>query len=183
MQLFATLVPEDFRGASTNRWSVFTSAPLSCVGTALTLSLLVVYLHNVRRVSITFATILLALTAIAGLAISPLSGTLVDRVGPVAVIVPMFLGEAGSLMLRAFARHKPQIIVAALLLAFFGGEAWGLAGSLAPAITAFFFSEHWGNYWPIFVGGTSLCGSFLMLRHRRRLSAREDGTEPVAQDA
>jgi hypothetical protein len=65
MQLFATLVPEDFRGASTNRWSVFTSAPLSCVGTALTLSLLVVYLHNVRRVSITFATILLALTAIA----------------------------------------------------------------------------------------------------------------------
>jgi predicted MFS family arabinose efflux permease len=91
----------------------------------LTLSLLVVYLHNVRRVSITFATILLALTAIAGLAISPLSGTLVDRVGPVAVVVPMFLGEAGSLMLRAFARHKPQIIVAALLLAFFGGEAWG----------------------------------------------------------
>jgi MFS family permease len=424
MQLFATLVPEDFREVVSKPLKRFyLCTTLSCVGTGLTLSLFVVYLHDVRHVSITFATILLALTAIAGLAISPLSGTLVDRIGPVAVIVPMFLCEAGSLVLWAFARHKPQIIVAALLLAFFGGGAWGpsstlvsrlvpvehrqrafginfmlvnlgiglgglisaaivdlhhpftftvlyllnagmytciaglyltlwshgrplkephedsvtrdegwrevlhdrrlmyfiaaslvmmiggygsqeagfslfvvnnlhmsvhvigaffffntstivgaqlfilhriqgrsrarvmacagvlwfifwlilffslhlpaliavisiclamaifavgetmmspigpalvnelapehlrgrynaasgltwaLSGSLAPAITAFFFSVHWGNYWPLFVGSASLCGSFLMLRLRRRLSAREDGAEPVNQEA
>jgi MFS family permease len=61
------------------------------------------------------------------------------------------------------------------------GLTWALSGSLAPAITAFFFSVNWGNYWPLFVGGASLCGSFLMLRLRRRLTAREDGTEAVPE--
>ena len=423
MQFINTLVPEDFRSVVSKPLKRFyLCTTLSCVGTGLTLSLFVVYLHNVRHFSVSFATILLALTAIAGLAISPLSGTIVDRVGPVAVIVPMFLGEAGSLVLSAFARQKPQIVVAALLLTFFGGGAWGpgstlmsrlvpvehrqrafginfmlvnlgiglgglisasivdlhhpfsftvlyllnagmclaiamlyltlssyghplkehredpktrdegwrevlhdrrlifyicaslvmmiggygsqeagfslfvinnlhlsvhvigiifffntstivgaqlyilnriqgrsrtrvmayagvlwfifwlilfislhlpaviavisicvamaifavgetmmspigpalvnelapehlrgrynaaagltwgLAGSLAPAITAFFFSEHWGNYWPLFIGGASLCGSLLMLRLRRRLNSREDGTELVATE-
>ena len=60
------------------------------------------------------------------------------------------------------------------------GMTYGLAGTLAPAITAFFFSENWGNYWPLFIGGASLCGAFLMLRLRRQLNAREDGTEPPA---
>jgi MFS family permease len=60
------------------------------------------------------------------------------------------------------------------------GMTYGLAGTLAPAITAFFFSENWGNYWPLFIGGASLCGAFLMLRLRRQLNAREDGTEPLA---
>jgi hypothetical protein len=85
LQLFATLVPENFRGVVSEPLERFyLCTTLSYVGTGLTLSLFVVCLHNVRHVSITFATILLALTAIAGLAIGPLSGTLVDRAGPVA---------------------------------------------------------------------------------------------------
>jgi MFS family permease len=63
------------------------------------------------------------------------------------------------------------------------GLTYALAGTLAPAITAFFFSVNWGDYWPLCVGSASLCGSFLMLRLRRRLNAREDGTEPVPEDA
>jgi MFS family permease len=57
------------------------------------------------------------------------------------------------------------------------GLSWGLSSTLAPAITAYFFSVHLGDWWPLFVGGASLSGSLMMLRLRRRLSAREDGTE------
>jgi MFS family permease len=126
MQLFSTLVPEEFRVAVTRPLKRFyLCTTLSCVGTGLTLSLFVVYLHDVRHFSITFATLLLAGTAIAGLVTSPLTGTLVDRFGPVAVIVPTFLFQAGSLVLWAFARRAPEVVTAAFLLTIFSGGAWG----------------------------------------------------------
>jgi MFS family permease len=126
MQLFDTLVPADFRAVLSKPLKRFyLCTTLSCVGFGLTISLFVVYLHDVRHVSVTFATLLLAATAVAGLCVSPLLGTLVDRFGPVTIIVPMFLGEAGSLVLWAYASHKNQIILAALLITFFGGGSWG----------------------------------------------------------
>jgi MFS family permease len=57
------------------------------------------------------------------------------------------------------------------------GLIWGLSGTLAPSITAFFFSEHWGKYWPLFIGCAGLIGSLMMLTLRRSISAREDGTD------
>ena len=58
------------------------------------------------------------------------------------------------------------------------GLAWGASGTLAPAITAFYFNEHVGNWWPLGTGVTALIGGALMLRLRRLLSAPEDGREP-----
>jgi MFS family permease len=131
MKLSDTLVPADFRAVLSKPLKRFyLCTTLSCVGYGLTISLFVVYLHDVRHVSVTFATLLLAATAVAGLAVSPLVGTLVDRFGPVTIIVPMFLGEAGSLVLWAYASHKGEIILAALLIAFFGGGGWGPGSTL-----------------------------------------------------
>jgi MFS family permease len=126
MQLMTTLVPANFRAVLSKPLKrLYLCTMLGCVGAGLTLSLYVVYLHNVRHFSVTFATLLLAGTAIAGLAASPFSGTLVDRFGPVRVIVPCYLCEAGALVLWSFARHAPQVIAASLLLTIFGGGAWG----------------------------------------------------------
>ena len=58
------------------------------------------------------------------------------------------------------------------------GLAWGASGTLAPAITAFYFNEHLGNWWPAGTGVTALVGGVLMLRLRHLLSAPEDGREP-----
>ncbi len=58
------------------------------------------------------------------------------------------------------------------------GLAWGASGTLAPAITAFYFNQHLGNWWPAGTGVTALIGGALMLRLRRLLSAQEDGREP-----
>jgi MFS family permease len=55
------------------------------------------------------------------------------------------------------------------------GLTWGISGTLAPAITALFFDNGWGNWWPLSVGIMSLAGGALMLNLRRHLSAGEDG--------
>jgi MFS family permease len=126
MPLMNSLVPEDFRAVVTGPLRRFyLCITLACVGNGLTLSLFVVYLHNVRHFSITFATLLLAFTAVAGLATSPLTGTLVDRLGPVPIMVGSFLIEAGALVIWAFARHTPQIVVADVMLSVFSGSTWG----------------------------------------------------------
>ncbi len=58
------------------------------------------------------------------------------------------------------------------------GLAWGVSGTLAPAITALYFNDHLGNWWPLGTGLTALVGGALMLRLRHLLSASEDGREP-----
>jgi MFS family permease len=131
VQLLDTLVPQDFRVVVTRPLKRFyLCTTLSCVGFGLTLSLFVIYLHDVRHFSILFATLLLAVAAVASLATGPIAGTLVDRFGPVAVIVTASLVQAGALVLWAFARQTPQVVCAALLLAIFGGAGWGPGSTL-----------------------------------------------------
>jgi MFS family permease len=55
------------------------------------------------------------------------------------------------------------------------GLTWGVSGSIAPAITAIFFDNHLGDWWPVCVGGLSLVGGTMMLNLRRHLTAGEDG--------
>ncbi len=65
MRFINTLVPEDFRCVVSKLLKRFyLRATLSRVGTGLTLSLFVVYLHNVRHFSDSFDTLLLALSAL-----------------------------------------------------------------------------------------------------------------------
>jgi MFS family permease len=55
------------------------------------------------------------------------------------------------------------------------GLTWGVSGSIAPAITAIYFDNGLGNWWPISTGLTALVGGLLMLNFRRHLSESEDG--------
>lgn len=137
MSILNNLVPIDFRrviDVPLRRY--YLCITLATMGSGLTLSLFVVYLHNVLHFSVTFSTLLLTFTAIVGLGASPLSGTLVDRIGPIPVIVGSFVIEAAALVLWAFARRVPEVVVAALALTVFGGSTWGpgstLLGRLVP---------------------------------------------------
>jgi len=96
----------------------------------LTLSLYVVYLHNVRGFSTGFSTLLLSISAIAGLASSPLWGTATDRFGPVRLVLVAYVLDAGALVLFAFVHTKTQAVIAALALAIFGGAGWGPSSTL-----------------------------------------------------
>ncbi|HEY1762452.1 MAG TPA: MFS transporter [Acidimicrobiales bacterium] len=126
MKLVDALVPTDFRSSIRGPLRRFyTSVFIGCIGNGLTLSLFVVYLHNVRHFSTSFATLLLALSAVVGLASAPVWGTMTDRFGPLRVLLFAYIADAGALVYWAIAHTKIQATAAALLIAIFGGAAWG----------------------------------------------------------
>lgn len=131
MKLVDTLVPVDFRSSirgPLRRFYICTF--IGCIGNGLTLSLFVVYLHNVRGFSTSFATLLLSLAAIIGLASTPLWGSMTDRFGPLRVMLLALTAEAVGLVFWAFAHTKEQAIVAVLIVATFGGGGWGPMSTL-----------------------------------------------------
>ena len=135
MSLLESLVPADFRSSFTPTLRRFyTSTLLSSLGNGLTLSMFVVYLHNVRHFSTGFSTLLLALAAIVGLASSPVWGTMTDHFGPLRVMLIGFSAEALSLVGWAFAHTKLQATVAGLILAVFSGAGWGPMSTLLSRI-------------------------------------------------
>ena len=88
-------------------------------------SVFVVYLHNIRGFSITFATLLLGISAIVGLCISPLWGTLIDRLGP-GIIGPVAFGfSALGLVLWTGVHTKLEAIIVSLIITIFEGAGWG----------------------------------------------------------
>jgi MFS family permease len=89
----AARLPFDARGLLTpNVRRFYLSTLMGSFGNGLTLSLFVIYLTHVRGFPVFDATAVLAWEALIGLAISPLYGTIVDRVGPspvLAVVMPV----------------------------------------------------------------------------------------------
>jgi len=131
VKLLETLVPADFRKAINGPLRRFYACTfITCTGMGLTLSLYVVYLHNVRGFSTSFATVLLAISAIAGLCSSPLWGTSTDHFGPLRVMMSAYVLDAASLVVFALAHTKTQAVVAALMLAVFGNAGWGPSSTL-----------------------------------------------------
>jgi MFS family permease len=120
------LVPTDFRSSIRGPLRRFYACTfIACIGNGLTLSLFVIYLHNVRHFSTSFATLLLALSAVVGLASAPLWGTMTDRIGPLRVILFAYAAYGAALVYWALVHTRLQAIVAALLIAVFGGAGWG----------------------------------------------------------
>jgi MFS family permease len=135
VKLVETLVPAEFRSSINRPLRRFYLATLiSAIGSGLTYSLFVIYLHNVRHFSTDFATLLLSLAALVGIGSSPVWGTLTDRFGPIRVIMTTIVADAATLILWAHARTETQATVAALLLALFGGAGWGASSTLLSRI-------------------------------------------------
>src|SRR5487761_2736790 len=97
-----SLLPAEFRkaiNAPLRRY--FMTTFLARFGLGLTLSMYVVYLHNVRGFSTNFATLLLSAAALVGIASSPIWGSFTDRFGPIRVIMVAVIADAASLILWA----------------------------------------------------------------------------------
>jgi MFS family permease len=131
VKLLDALVPIDFRSSIHGPLRRFYACTfIACIGNGLTLSLFVIYLHNVRGFSTSFATLLLALSAVVGLASTPLWGTMTDRLGPLPVILFAYGADAVALVFWAFAHTHEQAVLAALLIAIFGGAGWGPSSTM-----------------------------------------------------
>lgn len=126
MNLLESLAPAEFRRSLTPPLRRFFLAVfVGCFGIGLTLSLYVVYLHNVRGYSTTFSTLVLAVSALTGLATTPLWGTAIDHVGPVKVILLSLVLNSGALTYWAYIHSESSAVLGAVALAIFGGAGWG----------------------------------------------------------
>ena len=84
------------------------------LGTGLTLPFTLILLHEVRGIPLPTVGLLLAVPGVVGLAVVPLSGVLIDRLGPRRVLVGCLLVLASGQALLAFA-DRPLVALIALL--------------------------------------------------------------------
>ena len=96
------------------------------LGGGLTLALFVVYLHQIRGLSLQTAGLVLTYQALLGLGLAPLVGTLVDRIGPKPILMVACGTEAVATAAFGFVTTVPQAVAVATVLAI------GTAGLWAP---------------------------------------------------
>jgi MFS family permease len=127
-----SLVPALPRGA----WLVLVGDAVSALGSGLTLSFLLVYLHQARGLDLGPASLAVATIAIAGVVGNPLGGALSDRVGPRATLTAgLITAAAGSLGLAAVSSSR-QAFAASALLGVGVAVAWpALDALLAELVT------------------------------------------------
>lgn len=88
---------------------------LNSLGGGLTLPVLVIYLNQVRDISLTGASLVLSWMAITGLIYSPIIGQLVDKFGPRRIMLFAILMEASATIAWAFVKDfRSALLVGAL---------------------------------------------------------------------
>ena len=97
---------------------------LSALGNGLVMALFVVYLHQVRGFDLRTAGLVLTFEALLGLAVSPLVGSVVDRIGPQPVLSVGCLVMAVSTAAFGFVTTVPQAIAVAAVMAMGNGMMW-----------------------------------------------------------
>ena len=97
---------------------------LSALGNGLVMALFVVYLNQVRGFDLRTAGLILTFEALFGLAVSPLVGSIVDRVGPQPVLAVGCLIMAVSTAAFGFVTTVPQAIGVAAVMAMGNGAMW-----------------------------------------------------------
>jgi MFS family permease len=109
---------------------LFVGQFLNALGNGLTLALLIVYLSRVRDIPLGVATALLAWQAVLALAISPISGTLVDRYGPRPILLGAVLVEAVGIYSYGQVDSVGTAFGAMTVVAIGGAGIWGPTSAL-----------------------------------------------------
>jgi len=99
-------------------------ALLNSLGGGLTLPVMVVYLNQVRHMSMSSASLVLSWMAITGLAFSPIFGTLVDRFGPRPILLGSILIEAIGTASWSLADSVPRAYLVGTVVALGNAGIW-----------------------------------------------------------
>lgn len=98
---------------------------MDSIGNGMTLSLLVVYLSQVRGIPILIASLVLTWMAVLGMAAAPLAGTLTDRYGPRRVILVAVALECAGVALLSQVTSVGAAFAVASLMAIGSAGIWG----------------------------------------------------------
>lgn len=96
----------------------------SAFGGGLTMALFVVYLHSVREFPLQTAGLVLTYQALLGLALAPLVGIVVDRIGPQPVLMVACLVEAVATVAFGLVTTVPQAVAVATVMAVGNAGTW-----------------------------------------------------------
>lgn len=116
----APLVPPIGRTA----WLALALNTLSCLGSGLTMPFLIIYLHDVRGLSLPTAGLVLSAIGVIGVITTPLSGPLIDRVGSLTTFTAGLLIGGIGIGLFAFATSVPAALGAAVVYGAASGLMW-----------------------------------------------------------
>jgi MFS family permease len=123
---YAALPPE-------GRWLLSTVA-VQTLGRGLTLPFTIIYLHEVRGISLDLAGALMAFIAIVALAVTGPGGALTDRLGARVVLLWGTAAHLVGCVILAFATTPASAAVAFLFMGFNFGVSWPAFNALVAAI-------------------------------------------------
>ncbi len=108
----------------------------SAIGRGLTLPFLFVYLNEVRGLPAGTVGLLVGWTGLVSLLLSPVGGTLIDRLGARRVVLPLFAVEAAGMASLGLVRSVPTAFIALTFAAIGGAGLWSgqntILASLVP---------------------------------------------------
>ncbi len=113
-------------------WTLLSGSFFNALGNGVVFPFLLIYLHNVRGISLGAAGLVLAATSVAGLAAGPLSGTLIDHLGPRRVLVASMVVSALGF---AFVHSLPAAFAAAAFAGLGNGSFWPSHATMVAALT------------------------------------------------
>ena len=117
-------------------WILLGGDALSAFGNGLVLPFLVIYFHRVRGIDLEIAALSLSTMALVGLVASPVSGSLVDRIGSrKSLILALIVSALGSVMI-ALVREPWHAFAAAAVSGLGTLMFWPAAQSLLSTVVA-----------------------------------------------
>lgn len=116
------------------RWLLSTVA-VQTLGRGLTLPFTVIYLHEVRGISLDLAGALMAFIAVVALLVTGPGGALTDRLGARAVLLWATTAQLVGCVLVAFATTPVAVALAFVFIGFSFGTSWPAFNALVAALT------------------------------------------------
>lgn len=117
------------------RWLLSTVA-IQTLGRGLTLPFTVIYIHEVRGISLATAGTLLALIAVVALVVTGPGGSLTDRIGARRMLIAGTTAQLLGCTVLAFATTVPAFVVGFILLGFNFGVSWPAFNALIASVTS-----------------------------------------------
>lgn len=115
------------------RWLLATTA-FQVLGRGLTLPFTIIYLHEVRHLSLDVAGAMMALIGAVALVFTPLAGTLTDRWGARAMVIIGSAAQVIGVGLLAFAGTVPEVTVAMFFIGLCNAGGWSAFNVLIASI-------------------------------------------------
>jgi len=116
-------------------WLLQAGGLANMYGNGVVVPFLIIYLHNVRGISLGVAGLIAASNAVAALGSGPLAGALADRIGARQTLIAALLVMAGSFAMFPLIREAWHAFALNALAGVGSGAFWPSQGALLTALT------------------------------------------------